>query len=222
MGCCESADNSSSEGSIFDTFEESIKSNATEKLISLIPRLKNSPDLYGLIKSHMIQHKGMSLTPLAYCLWEGFFESFKTLIDDFGFSVNEMEKNLENYSYNGISLLCEKNFSDILEYYIPIHLQESASGYRLSERGKKSIEMNTEIGTKRLVAPVLIACEFGNISALLAIFNYFKDKDSIPDYLNLHHKDEISGDNCVLIACKTANFTLLKFLKSFVYSEGST
>lgn len=222
MGCCESADKSSSEGSILQILEKSIKSNSFEKLVSLIPRLKNSPDLFEQIKLHLIQHKGMSLTPLAYCLWEGYFESFKTLIEDFGFSVNEMEKNLENYSYSGISLLCEKNFSDILEFYIPIHLQQSTSEYKQNESEKKSIELTFTIGSKtRFIAPVHIACEFGNISALLAILNCFKDKESIPDNLNLHHKDELSGENCVLIACKTANFTLLKFLKDVVRADFS-
>lgn len=220
MGCCRSSDSSETQKSFLQSFQEGVKLNSKDILLPLVTKVRNAPELKNLVETFNFSHLGMNLGPLAYCMWEGFFESFKVLVEEFGLSVAEMEKNLDYYSYNAVNLLCEKNSSDILEYYIPIYLQHSTIIYPSIYTDKTSLELGSSIASKKkTLNSVHVACEYGNISVLLIIFNYFKNRELVPDCFNLHYVDEITGENCVLIACRTANYTLLKFLMDVVKAD---
>jgi hypothetical protein len=59
--------------------------------------------------------------------------------------------------------------------------------------------------------PVQIACIHGHLSILHYLNDYFSTKMPPPS-LDLHFKDELTGENCALLSVRTGNFVMMKHL----------
>lgn len=219
MGCCNSNTKIPQEQVLLEKLRESISSDSAERLKCILNMmLKNHEDNKSLINSPIFDLKEITLSPLCYSLWVGSLNAFKCLIQDFHACPIEMEKIFLDNHFTGLDIICERNYTSLFLYYIPLYTQHSSKIPTLKQDQHVTVEFDRTVDQvpKNIYTPVHKACELGNISILLTIFNYYKNKDFTPHLLDIEYQEETTGENCVLIACRTGNYSMIKFLHEVV------
>jgi hypothetical protein len=175
------------------------------------------------IDSAILVLKEITLNPLGYALWTGSLKSFKCILQEYHASPIEMEKILLEHHFTGFDIICERNYSQLFQFYVPVYLELSTRIPVAGADNHLTIEFDktVDVSPKYLYTPVHKACDLGNISVLLNIFNYFKNKDYKPHILDLEYQDETTGENCVLISCRNGNYPMIKFLHEVVKADFS-
>ena len=222
MGCCNTNARIPQDQMLLSKLKDSIASDSSERVRCVLNLLlKSSPEQHFQIDSPTIDLKDLTLNPLAYSLWTGSQSVFKCLVQEFNASPIEMEKLLLDQHFTGLDIICERNYTAMFLYYIPIYLQYSTQIPISKQDHQVTVDFDRTVDqvSKNIYSPVHKACELGNISILLTIFNYFKTKDFKPHILDLEYQEETSGENCVLIACRTGNYSMIKFLFEVVKAD---
>jgi hypothetical protein len=184
-----------------------------EILKSRVALFENGSNL-SLLNLPMVDVKSYKFSALSLAFYVGNLEAFRFFYENKGLSVQEMEKNLQMNQLSALVLACEKDYSDLLEFYIPVYMKN----FSIVERSSYSFELSKTTSQK---TPVHIACELGHVSILMTIFNAFQNREKPPFFLNLHYVDEISGENCVFIACRKKNNLVLRCLFHVVKADFS-
>ncbi|OMJ82814.1 hypothetical protein SteCoe_16411 [Stentor coeruleus] len=149
------------------------------------------------------------LNPLGYSLVSGRLNSFKSLIEDMGASVSIMEGMMERQDLNGLDLIIEKGYTDLLKYYLPIYKLAFPHKFTSIEDSETSCSIPYyRISHK---TPLHLATERGYLDTLQILYTSFQNSFT-PEKYNIHHVDEYSGENSALIACKKCHLSIVKFL----------
>ena len=161
----------------------------------------------------LIHIKSIFLSPLSYSVLTGNNIAFKFLYEK-GASLVEMDKNLLGYKLNAIDIICERNYTSLLEYYLPIYLKsfDSRSEHSFCQDLTLNFSNHSEQSPQSYSTPIHKACEKGFISIIIYLHKYFKDKKFIPRLFDINYTNEKTGEPCALIACRKGNFAMVKTL----------
>lgn len=223
MGCCQTQGKVPQENIIIDKLKGAIEANSPEKIAICMGMLqKLSKGTSFTVDSPIFVVKEVSLNSLAYATTLGNAKAFKCLYEEFKASVVEMEKILLETEITSLDIICQKGYTELLLYYIPIYLQFNTSFPNAKPNNlTMDFDKTVEATPRNIYTPVQKACDLGNISILISIHNYFKNKQYKPYTLDIDYQEETSGENCFLIACRNGNYQMIKFLFEVVKTDPS-
>lgn len=148
------------------------------------------------LNSSIFIHKNMKIPILGYTLCKNQLKQFKYLYEHLNAEPSTMEKAFNTYNETGISIICENNNIDFLEYYLPIY-EEFDSQPANSKNNSTTVQK--------------LALN-GNLLMLSKIFKYFECKSYMPACLDLGYINKETGENTALCACRSGKFSIIKFL----------
>lgn len=212
MGCCESIATEQQKHAMVKELKICIQSNNISQLGSLCRSFaKGSLRGYTVNTFRFRCLQGKYLNMSAYCIFLNNLRMFKYLNTTFKLDFKIMEKILKENDSSGLSEICSNNDVEFLDYYLPIYLSLDFECDSVNSNFTLDLQDRDNSKCKAIYTPVQIASEKGNIPVLNAIHKYFSN-NTPPAILNMNWQDYISGENCALIACRTGNFTLIRFL----------
>lgn len=168
----------------------------------------------------LIHIKTISLTPLSYSLLSGKKHIFKYLYDK-GASLTKMDQNLSTYNLTAIDIVCEKDYSELLEFYLPLFLKNLEEGPSNIESMDPTLNLGTysDVSVVNYSTPMQKACEKGSIAIVVFIYKYFKNKKFIPRIFDINYPNEKTGETCALIACRKGNYAMVKALHKICQAD---
>jgi hypothetical protein len=217
MGCCASAKSSSESFLFYKRYQEAIDRSNLKALTELwqsFPVEKSSV----MIDEAIFTVNDMRLSPLAYALWCGKHVPFTFLHKKLGASISEMEKLFADQGKCALEILCIHGSLEVLQYYLPIYLDNLTGAVSGSLMGDVSVSVDfkrsTLVQTKlqSTYTPAHLACENGHVHIINYFNNFFKDRAFVPPYFDLAFQDEHTGENCALIACRKGDYKMVKLL----------
>lgn len=135
----------------------------------------------------------ITVNPLGYALCTGNLEFFKLLKDQKGASIEKMELIFEKQNISSLEIVITKGFLNILEYYLPSVLLYYKD-------------------TEYLMKPLIVkAIELENLEIVKFIYKYFYCVSPSPSF-DIHYINPLTGENPALVACKSCNLQMIKFL----------
>lgn len=152
-----------------------------------------------------------NVTIPSLCIIFGKLEFFEYILKNFEVSLIEIEKNLNNFQVSSLFFLCSKNFPEFLQFFLPLYMENCEKIVTISAFSVYSEDFY-ELKSVTEYTPVQMACNNGHMNIINIVFEFFKDKNFIPDELNINAINNVNGDNCALIACRQCNYSLIKFL----------
>lgn len=168
------------------------------------------------INSKLIIASSFFLAPLTYAFLIGNRKVFQYLHKN-GACLFELTSTLEYIGIDPMYYICEQGHSEILNYYLPLYLENYSSDCEQNI----TLDLESQAPTKKSkknLTPVQIACEKGNMQIIMALFKYFKDKPT-PYIFDIEYPSEKNGENCALIACRKGNYPMIKFLHRFCNAD---
>lgn len=224
--CCNTKKHPNFERLIKHRMTEAIEKNAVDRIKELIIKyssvtFKKEPIFH--INKPIVKIYGHDMNPLGYALFLGFTEAFAVILEQGKAKLSEMSKLYANISKRPIDIICELGHRQLLEYYMPYYLgkndeiEESfTDSISLSFSPSKNTKSHINEKSKTLmpmsaISPLHRAIEKGRLNIVQFIWEYFKNR-SPPHELSIHYQDELTGDNCALVSCKTGNLELIRYL----------
>lgn len=214
MGCCKS-ELRCEPNNIPKSVKECIEKNALKVLVRVMESKEFTSDsdkILEILDREICKVKQLRLNALGYALFLGRNQIFQ-LLHKAGCSLRATELLLQEQGIQLITLVCSKGYSDILTYYLP-HYAAEHQPERTGER-TFTIDFNLEsdkVAPKTSYTAIQLAVQYGHISIVTIVNDYFKNISEPPIELDLEHQDEASGENCALIACRYGNYPMVKFL----------
>lgn len=207
MGCCENKNNLEVQ-EFWNNIQQAIRRDAPERLNMLLSlHYKLNSKSKANINSPVLTVNSYIFNLLSFSVWQGSHRSFKCLYEKHKASLKEMEKNLSNYNLNALNLILAHKSIELLKYFLPIYVEQFET---FEESLSASMFPESQIYPE--YTPVQEACEAGDIAALSVIYNYFIGKSFVPQTLDIEYQEKLSGENCVLIACRTLDYQMIRFL----------
>lgn len=154
------------------------------------------------------------------------------MIDEANASLLSVYKALEIIKKTPLDLVCENGHLFLLEYLLP-KIEAIKSELPEDDAHKADSSNETLFATTRptqchtyeqirllsnTYTAVQRACEKGHFQIIKFIFTYYKNATP-PQDCDLHHIDESTGENCALLAAKSGNLNLIKFLHREVKAD---
>lgn len=211
MGCCSTTNKVPQETMLIEKLKYAIDANSPERIRVVLNMLEAGKKTCR-VDEPIVELKEIVLNPLAYSVWLGNIKAFRCLHEEFNAKVSVMEEQLAAKNISALDIICQRGFTDMLLHYIPLYLTLTPSVVREDQNGTVEFDKTLDVIPRNSYTPVQKACEMSHIMILLNVFNYFKGKTFTPYTLDIEYQEEHSGENCVLIACRTGNYSMLKFL----------
>ena len=199
MGCCQSELRTKPGNFVFN-LKECIEKNAQKEIKKILQSLEfeqNKEKILNQVDRETWLVKQLKLNALAYSLYLGRSLIFQ-ILHQAGCSFKATDELLKAQGLSIIKIICMKGFSDILNYYLPLYEDDG-------ESAEEVIGENT-------YSAVQLAVLNGNLSIVTIVFNFFKERETVPRQLDIQGFDRSTGENCALIAVKTGNFPMVKVL----------
>ena len=158
--------------------------------------------------------------PLSLAAFFDSFECFKHIHSMLKYSNTKTDALLSDQNICLLDLICSKGSKNLIEYFIPFVPTNLNEPPQIEKTESLSLTSDAPKTPKKLPSnntSIQKACEQGNINAISCVYKYFKDKSEIPYQLDLEYQDENNGENCALIACRKANYMMIKYLHSFCH-----
>lgn len=182
---------------IFQSIRWSLDTNCLDVIPYYLQLLSNSPKPDNLIIDEAIlEFSSMRIPILGYTLCKNQLKQFKYLYEKLNADPLLMEKSFNTYNQTGLDIICDNQYINFLDYYLPIF---------------EEIELGLDPISKNLTTVQKLA-ENGNLEFVSKIFKYFEDKSFIPICVDFKYVHEKTGENVALCACRSGNFNLIKFL----------
>lgn len=226
MGCCNSKGNAESPEILKDHIKEAIKTGITKQLAYFIAQLRETR-ISGrhLDINHLtFLHDGLSeVNLLGYALICGRKDMFQYIHKILKADPEIMEAYFSKLGQSGLSIICENNFIDLFECYAPMYMiirksepKPTSRRFRetieLTDKIDKILEMIEDCNNEVTYTPIQVACYFGHISMIKCATGFVAKMEQPHKELDIHYIDESTGENCALIACKTGNYSMIKYL----------
>ncbi|OMJ81781.1 hypothetical protein SteCoe_17663 [Stentor coeruleus] len=158
----------------------------------------------------------MNVSLLGYALLNDRFKAFKHLHCEIGASLEALEDLMEKYNTSIIEFICTKGLIQFLHYYLPIYdkNQFEKKNKEPNCTGTFDFDQTFAIDGKmgRILTPMQLAVEKDHINIVSFILDYYVNKGPIPNEFSVNYQDEITGQNCAMIACRKGSFRMVKFL----------
>ena len=221
MGCCEAKNSEFSPNYILSSLKSCIDSGNTKQLSYYILSYNKQQKSEFDINSSILEEGIGETNLLGYSLTKGGLDTFKYIHRSLNADLNTMENQFEAQGLNGLSIICERNFLQLFEYYAPLYFIMKKTTKTVRKNLKETIEFDEKYD--KLISaidnpkdcsytPIQRACLHGHIGMVGSAVELSKKMETVPLELDVHYVDETTGDNCALIACKTGNYSMIKFL----------
>ena len=139
----------------------------------------------------------VTLNPLGYSLWLGKYNTFRRLQEQKGASCRSMETLFEKQGLVSLEIIIDKGYTNIFKYYLPTFLLCFKNRLDYTESFKKPL--------------VHKAIERGSLEIVKYTYEYFYFVNPPPAF-DLHYIDPDTGENSALVACRTGNLSIIKYL----------
>ena len=222
MGCTTCKSSPAAHTALITRLIDYINRNDASLIIEILKMLafEQKTQVNDLINARLIPIKDFKGSLLCYALWVGSFKVFYFLISKLDASISEMESIFYSQNLSPISILCEKNYLEILKVYLPFYLEHLNKEKTRFEQSLTISFSNSPyvVESKYHYTPIQTACVQGFVGILNFVSEYFTEEVE-PDSLNIHYVEEISGENCALLSIRTGNFLMIKFLNENVKAD---
>lgn len=171
----------------------------------------------------------ISLNALAYSIRLGRLEIVRFLLEEANASLQQVHRSLTAIGKTPLDLICENGHLALLEYLLPkleVFKPEELNDDK--EEANESLfaeTRNTQFtpSEHQMFAfthtAIQRACEKGHYAVVKHLYTYFKGAPTTPLVCDLHYRDETTGENCALLAAKSGNLKLIKFLHQEVKAD---
>lgn len=213
MGCSNCGSRTSREEEVLFRIKCCIKSDDPIKLKELISKFAYYTGYKSeqFINEKILRVKKKYLNFLSYAVWSGSTQCFKYLIKNYEASFYLMEQFLDKDAHDPLTQICKKGYIDLLEVFYPKHL-EYQKALKSKQDASYTIDFSFTVQSLELqLTPIQHAVRNGHMS-IVKYFDRFYEGGEAPNEVNLHYVDEISGENCALVACQTGDFGIVKAL----------
>lgn len=131
-----------------------------------------------------------------------------------------MHENLNNYNLNPLSILCERNFYQLLKFYLPIYyeyINEDHSNIEPTIDIHQDIENNKEKNSNTGMPPIQVACLYANLPSFSYLVQ-FNQRFPHP-YFDFQGIYEETGENCALVSVRSGNLPIVKYLFEELHAD---
>lgn len=219
--CCSIKKVSKFEDMIKTQMSNAIETNNVLKIKQLItrytvPTMNIEPILN--INKPIVKLFNHDMNALGYALFLGYTEAFIMILEQGQARISVMSKLYKTLNRQPIDIICELGHQKLLEYYLPFYMNKNDDieedcnvSVSLTFTGQSKNDKNKQTLALREISPIQKACEKERLGVIQYLWNYFQDK-TVPNEFNVHYQDELSGDNCALVSCKTGNLEIMQYL----------
>ena len=162
------------------------------------------------------------MNALGYSLFLGHTEIFIMLMEQGRSKLSVMTKLYSEIGKQPIEIMCELGHKQLLEYYMPFYLNNNddidepkdfseSISFTKSKNTKSHDDKSKLQNSTHKLTPIQRASEKERLGVLQFIWEYFKERTTPPEF-DIHHQDQVTGDNCALVSCKTGNLEIMQFL----------
>ena len=186
--------------------------------------LKQGSSPYALplltVDDPVLTVQGVELNALAYSFRCGRKDIAQYLIEKTGASLSCLNACFQRIGKTPLHILCEYGHVDLLKYYLPLYRRSHSRQPSIPSFHESLEELSIFTDNPRRVAivpttftlsPVQKACEKGYID-ILRLLKEFAEKNTAFPEIDIHAKDEKTGENCALVSCRMGNLNMMKFL----------
>ena len=222
--CCSIKKKLSFSKSIASMLVVAIEINSLEKIKEIIIKYTISSGQQEPIfdiNNAIVKIYSQDMNALGYSLFLGHHECFSMIYELGRAKLSSMVELYKPLNKRPIDIICELGHKKLLQYYLPIYLnksdmienfeEESISLSFTRSKNIKSIEKGKSLFWLSSMNAVQHACSKGKIGILQFLRDYFLNSN-VPSDFDVHHQDDVTGDNCALVACRTGMIDLIKYL----------
>jgi ankyrin repeat protein len=170
---------------------------------------------FKAIDKAYFEQDSLKLNLLSLAAYSGSGDCFKQIHSELKSSFDTTNDLLTSQGTSLLEVICTRGNIDILDYFLP-HFKSNPRRTVTSELAEslefEEQEKNEKLKTKQILTPIMKACEMGNINIIAHVFKHFKDKKPVPYELDINYQDDRTGENCALIACRSGNYAMIRFL----------
>ena len=203
MGCCSSKN-------IENTPVKPVQNFPYERLLGFVISDSSKLDFKNDIDDPVIIIDKITLNALGYSLVRGQTTTFIYLLKTMNASIQKMELMLEHQGLNGLDIIIEKGYVELLHYYFPLFRAAFPQKFNCFEDSETSCSFPNSRILRKTPLHVALEKDFFDIVKFLAVA--FKDSHA-PEKYNIHQINEYTGENSALIACKRCSLRMIKFLR---------
>ena len=189
-----------------------IQNESTSSLNFFLKSLirNSNKDREQIINSPSITLGSYKLSFLSYSLVAGSSKSFRFLYEKCGCSIELMNQNFTSINMSPLNILCEKNHSELLKYYLPIYFRYRNQSFSVVNT---TLDFTNNVALKEPsdpFTPMQVAVLNGCITTVDILFNY---NQAHPDPLiNINEVNEETGENCALISIRSGSLAMVKLV----------
>mmetsp|Transcript_33022 Transcript_33022/g.58137 ORF Transcript_33022/g.58137 Transcript_33022/m.58137 type:complete len:264 (+) Transcript_33022:1393-2184(+) len=136
------------------------------------------------------------------------FEIVKYLIEEAGASLEVFRQTMALLRRTPLDVICEQGHTKLLKYMLPL-LEKTAT--EDSETIKLHQSEDQTLLFPSTYTAVQRAAEKGHTSILMYICEYYRARKA-PIECDIHYVDDISGENCALLASRSGKAELIRYL----------
>lgn len=185
---------------------EEINSNETRQLEMIVNLGQIEIDEY------IAEINEIYFNPLSYAMYKGSTQCFIFIHQQLKASIEKMEKLLISQRIYPLHFLSQKGNLELFTYYNEhTNLNFSLPGPDFFGVGDKVFD---KVHNKYSYNAVQILSEFGFLHIMAYVKRLIKELETVPFEFDVEVQNEITGENCALIACRRGNYILIKFLQS--------
>lgn len=199
MGCKTSTNN---EGENSEAIKEKINQDRlnSDKL---------SQNLKSNVNEKIIQADNFEFNILAYALYKGKYKSFRYIVEILNGNLQLMENLLLAQGMNPLSICCSHGNLELFKYYFGLTQHHNKRVSMMSSEGLK-YKQSELLKDDMVIIQQAVLQGFINIASYL--YTLTGSTNNIPDYLNIHYIEPVTGENCALVACRSGNYTMIKYI----------
>ena len=204
---------------------EAIEKNSTDKLRQIIIKhvVSSNKELDFNINQPIIKLYQCDMNALGYALFKGNTEAFAVILELGKAKISAMSNFYAILAKRPIDVICELGHKQLLEFYLPFYLNKNdeieeseEDSLNLSISRSKITKSHINEKSKSIlplsaISPLHRACDKGMLNIISFCWEHFQNKIT-PKEFDIHYQDEITGENCALISCKTGNIEIIKYL----------
>lgn len=177
-------------------------------LKSLIRNSKQNKEI--ILNDRVIVLNNFKLSFLSYALVAGSAKSFRFLYEKCGCSIDLMNQNFASYGMLPLNIICEKNHSELLKYYLPVFFKTRNQSFSVVNT---TLDFTNNVLSKEPKDPftaIQVAVLNGCITSVDILYNY---NQLYPDpILSIDSENEETGESSALISVRSGSLAMVKLL----------
>lgn len=189
-----------------------------EKLLMFLAKQEKEKDLTNLVNRDFIPYEKGFINLLGYVILVGDIKVYSLLVFRLNGSLQVAEQLLNKIGFVLINIICKRGALELFKLYLPVYLSNAKNEQHDKACTLSFNNSNTNLENPLSPTAIQTACMEGH----LCILHFIEEHFSInlpPPSLDVHYIDEVKGENCALVACRTGNLSLMKYLFETLHAD---